>query len=89
MQRLLIVLAWAALVAWAVRPVPGQGIPVGRRWTRVYLSGRQALAIGGALVASSLAMVGLTWVRRDADLALIGVCLGWLGALLVLHGRRI
>jgi hypothetical protein len=88
-EKVLIVLAWGALVAWAVRPVPGKGIPVGRRWARVYLSGRQALAIGGALLAFSLAMVGLAWARRDADLVLVGVCLGWLGALLVLHGRRI
>jgi hypothetical protein len=88
-QKLLIVLAWGALVAWAVRPVPGRGIPVGRRWARVYLSGRQALVIGGSLLAASLLMAGLAWARRDGDLALVAVCLGWLGALLVLQGRRI
>ena len=88
MQKLLIVLAWAALVAWAVRPVPGKGIPVGRRWSRVYLSGRQAMAVGGALLAGSIVAA---WVfgGGDADVVLIALCLGWLGALLVFHGRRV
>jgi len=29
MQNILVLLAWVVLVAWAVRPMPGRGIPVG------------------------------------------------------------
>jgi hypothetical protein len=68
-QKLLIVLAWGALVAWGVRPVPGKGIPVGRRWARVYLAGRQGVAIGGVLLAGSIVTAG---VSRAEDLAPVG-----------------
>lgn len=88
-RKILIALARGALVAWAVRLVPGKGIPVGRRRARVYLSGGQAVALGVALLASGAVMAGLAWTRRDADLALVGLCLGWLGALLAFHGRKV
>jgi hypothetical protein len=86
-QKILIVLAWGALVAWATRPVPGRGIPLGRRRARVYLRGRQALTVGGALLVVSALMAGLAVARRDVDFALVGACLGWLGALLAFRGR--
>jgi hypothetical protein len=87
-DKILIVLAWGVLVAWAVRPVPGKGIPVGRRSTRFYLSGRRAVVVGGVLLALSALMAGLAFGRRDTDLALVGLCLAWLGALLAFHGRK-
>jgi hypothetical protein len=87
-QKILIVLAWGALVAWAVRPMPGKGIPVGHRWARVYLSGRQARAVGGTLLAVSI-VTAWAFGRGDDDFALVALCLAWLGALLVFHGRSI
>ena len=88
MERILIVLAWGVLVAWAVRPVPGRGIPVGRGWAHAYLSNRQAATLGVVLLAVAVIIRGLALGRRDTDLALVGLCLGWLGALLAFHGRK-
>ncbi|HEY7601040.1 MAG TPA: hypothetical protein VIB60_00905 [Methylomirabilota bacterium] len=88
LQKVLIVLAWGVLVAWAVRPVPGKGIPLGRRRTRIHLSGRQAVMLGSVLLAAS---IGAAWAFRsgDRDVQLVALCAAWLGALLVFHGRRI
>ena len=88
MNRVLIVLVWGVLIAWAVRSVPGRGIPVGRGLTRLYLSHRQAAALGVGLLAVALAALGLALGRRDGDLALVGLCLGWLGAVLTYRGRN-
>jgi len=88
MQKVLILLAWVVLVAWAVRPVPGRGIPVGRRLTRMYLKPRQAVLLGIFLVAVAAVLFGLAISRRDNDFVLAGLGLGWLGGLYVFHGRR-
>ena len=87
MDRILIVLAWAALVAWAVRPVPDRGIPVGRAGRRVYLGFRQAMGLGAVLLAIAVVLIG-TLGHRDTDITLVGLCLAWLGGLLIVHGRR-
>jgi dipeptide/tripeptide permease len=61
---------------------------VGRGLTRVYLANRQAVALGAVLLAAGVAVLGLALWRREADLALVGLCLGWLGAVLAHRGRR-
>ena len=44
--------------------------------------------VGSALLAVSIVTAG-AFGRGDLDFALVAVCLAWLGALLVFHGRRI
>ena len=88
MEKGLILLAWFALTAFAVRPVPGRGIPLGRRLTRIYLTPRQAVIGGGILVAIGVAFLAFAGFRGELDLALVGAALGWLGGLYLFHGWR-
>ncbi len=88
MQKGLILLAWFALTLFAVRPVPGKGIPLGRRLLRVYLTERQAVLLGGALAAIGVAFLAFAALRGQIDVALGGVALGWLGGLYLFHGLR-
>jgi hypothetical protein len=88
LDRLLILLGWAVLVVWATRPVPGRGIPVGRRLARIYLNRRQAVGLGTALLALAVIVAGVGLWLGAPDPILVGLCLGWLGAVLVHHGRR-
>ncbi len=81
-------MAWVVLVAWAVRPVPGRGIPVGHGLTRMYFKPRQAVQLGIFLVAVAAVLFGLAISRRDNDFVLVCLGLGWLGCLYVFHGRR-
>ncbi len=86
MQKILVLLAWVVLVAWAVRPVPGRGIPVGRGLTRMYFSRGQAVVLGGVLVSVSAIGFGFAISRGDSDFVLVGLGLCWLGALYIFHG---
>ena len=88
-NKLLVVGAWAALALWMIRPVPGKGLPIGRRWLRTYLKGRQAVLLGAALMAVGvvLALVYL-FAKPDRDLLLIGFCFLWPGLLYFYHGSR-
>ena len=88
MQKGLILLAWFALTLFAVRPVPGRGIPVGRGLLRAYFTERQAVLLGGALAAIAVALLAFAAFRSEPDFALVGVALGWLGGLYLLHGLR-
>jgi hypothetical protein len=88
-NKLLVVGAWAALALWMIRPVPGKGLPIGRRWLRSYLKGRQAVLFGATLmgVGAVLALVYL-YGTANRDLLLIGFCLLWPGLLYVYHGAK-
>lgn len=88
MQKVLILMAWVVLVAWVVRPVPGKGIPVGRGFTRMYFTPRQAVLLGIFLVAVAAVLFALAIIRRDNDFVLLGLALGWVGGLYIFHGRR-
>jgi hypothetical protein len=88
MQKVLLLMAWVVLVAWAIRPVPGRGIPAGHGLTRIYIKPRQAVLTGIFLVVIAAVMFGLAINRRDNDFLLVGLGLGWLGGLYVFHGRR-
>lgn len=88
MQKGLILLAWFALTFFAVRPVPGRGIPVGRGLLRLYFSPRQAVILGGFLAAVGAILLAFAALRSELDSALVGVALGWLGGLYLFHGLR-
>ena len=88
MQEGLILLAWIVLTLFAVRPVPGRGIPVGRGLMRLYFSARQAVILGGFLAAVGGILLALAAFRSALDLALVGVAVAWLGGLYLFHGLR-
>jgi hypothetical protein len=87
-ETLGVVVLWIALTAWVVQPVPGKGLPVGRRPLRFFLNGRQGLLLGAFLLGVG-ALVALTGILADQDDALlIALLLGWLGGLYLYHGIR-
>jgi hypothetical protein len=88
MQKALFLIAWCALTLFAVRPVPGRGIPVGRGLLRAYFTARQAVLLGGIVAAVGAALLVIAAFRGDLDFALGGVALGWLGGLYLFHGLR-
>lgn len=88
MQKGLILFAWFALTLFAVRPIPGRGIPVGRGLRRFYFSPRQAVIVGGLLATFGVALLAAAALGSGIDLALVGAALGWLGGLYLFHGLR-
>ena len=88
MEKGLILVAWLVLTLIAVRPVPGRGIPLGRRLTRIYLNRRQAVMVGGGIAAFGLLLLGFALLQRQQDFALVGVALLWLGGLYLFHGLK-
>src|SRR3990167_1799813 len=53
-KKILVVALWVAFTVWFIQPVPGKGLPIGRRYFRFYLNRRQAVVWGGVLVAAGV-----------------------------------
>lgn len=87
-KKILIVALWVALTIWYVRPVPGKGLPLGRRYFRFYLNRRQAIIWGGVLVGAGVlvALAGLG--AEQNDMVFFAFFVGWLGGLYLFHGVR-
>lgn len=89
MQKILIVGLWAAFVLLYVRPEPGKGLPIGRRFWRHYLNGRQAIRWGAVLILVGLLVTLAGIGAESSDAVLFGVCVLWLGVPYLYHGRKL
>lgn len=89
-EKALVVALWMAFVLWFVRPEPGKGLPIGRRFWfwRGYLNRRQAVIWGIFLVVAGTLMALAGLGAESGDAMLMGFCLLWLGLPYVYHGLR-
>lgn len=87
-QKIAFLVLWGAVVLWYVQPVPGKGLPIGRRLFRGYLNGRQAVIWGSFLLVVGLAVVLAGVGAESNDAVLVGACVLWLGLPYVYHGSR-
>lgn len=87
-QKLLLAAVWVAFTLWYIQPVPGKGLPIGRRYFRFYLNRRQAIIWGGVLVGAGVlvALAGLG--AEHNDVVLFAFLVGWLGGVYLVQGIR-
>lgn len=87
-KKILITALWMAATAWYVQPVPGKGLPIGRRWFRGYLNRRQAIIWGGVLAGAGVlvALAGLG--AEQNDVLLFAFFVAWLGGIYLYQGIR-
>jgi len=87
-KKILIIALWVAFTVWFIQPVPGKGLPLGRRYFRFYLNRRQAIVWGGVLVAAGV-LVALAGIgAEENDVVLFAFFVGWLGGVYLVQGIR-
>ena len=87
-KKILVAALWVAFTVWFIQPVPGKGLPLGRRYFRFYLNRRQAIVWGGVLVGAGalVALAGLG--AEENDVVLFAFLVTWLGGVYLYQGIR-
>ncbi len=87
-QRIAIVVVWVGFTLWHVQPVPGKGLPIGRRWFRHYLNRRQAMVWGTLLVAVGLLVALVGFGTEQTDVVFFAFFVTWLGGVYLYQATR-